>query len=90
MEFELFMSRREYKMIRKRMERGRIRQLLRGNYMGSYRPYGYDILKSKTGRTLVPNPEEGPCWKKYFTWAIAENLTPGKIAKPSQLLTVCP
>lgn len=81
MEFELFMSRREYKMIRKRMERGRIQAVVEGNYMGSYRPYGYDILKSKTGRTLVPNPEEAPVVQNIFTWAIEENLTPGKIAK---------
>ncbi len=60
MEFELFMSRREYKMIRKRMMRGKLQAVVEGNYMGSYRPYGYDILKTKTGRTLVPNPEEAP------------------------------
>lgn len=48
MEFELFMSRREYKMIRKRMMRGKLQAVVEGNYMGSYRPYGYDILKTKT------------------------------------------
>ena len=53
MEFELFMSRREYKMIRKRMMRGKLQAVVEGNYMGSYRPYGYDILKTKTGRTPV-------------------------------------
>lgn len=81
MEFELFMSRREYKMIRKRMERGRIQAVVEGNYMGAYRPYGYDILKSKTGRTLIPNPEEAPVVKNIFEWTVKENMTPGKIAK---------
>lgn len=49
--------------------------------MGSYRPYGYDILKTKTGRTLVPNPEEAPIVKNIFEWTVKEHLTPGKICK---------
>lgn len=81
MEFELFMSRREYKMIKKRMERGRIQAVVEGNYMGSYRPYGYDILKTKTSRTLVPNPEEAPIVKLMYEWAVKENMTAGKIGR---------
>jgi DNA invertase Pin-like site-specific DNA recombinase len=85
MEFELFMSRREYKMIKRRMDRGRIQAVVEGNYMGSYRPYGYDILKTKTARTLVPNSEEAPIVKLIFEWAVKDNLSPNKIA---QKLTV--
>ena len=81
MEFALFMSRREYKTIQKRLERGRRQSVVEGNYMGSYRPYGYDILKTKIGRTLIPNEEEAPIVKKIFEWTVKENLTPGKIAK---------
>lgn len=51
------MSRREYKMIQKRMDRGKKQCVVEGNYMASYRPYGYDILKTKTSRTLIPNME---------------------------------
>lgn len=80
MEFELFMSRREYKMIKKRMDRGRVQAVVEGNYMGSYRPYGYDILKSKTSRTLVPNPVEAPVVKNIFAWAV-NGMTPGEIAR---------
>jgi DNA invertase Pin-like site-specific DNA recombinase len=79
MEFELFMSRREYKMIKRRMDRGREQAVVEGNYMGSYRPYGYDILKTKTGRTLIPNEEEAPIVKKIYELAL-QNLTPHKIA----------
>ena len=79
MEFELFMSRREYKMIKRRMDRGRIQRVVEGNYMGSYRPYGYDILKTKTARTLIPNEDEAPIVKRIFEWA-ANGMTPGKIA----------
>lgn len=81
MEFELFMSRREYKMIRKRMDRGKKQAIVEGNYMGSYRPYGYDILKTRTGRTLVPNAEEAPIVKKIYEWTVADNMTAGKIAR---------
>lgn len=81
LEFELFMSRQEYKMIKRRMDRGRIQSVVEGNYMGSYRPYGYDILKTKTSRTLIPNPEEAPIVKLIFEWAAKENLTAYKIAQ---------
>ena len=81
MEFELFMSRREYKMIQKRMDRGRKQAVVEGNFMGSYRPYGYDILKTKTGRTLIPNDDEAPIVKMIYEWTIKENLTAWKIAQ---------
>ena len=81
MEFELFMSRREYKMIKRRMDRGREQAVVEGNYMGSYRPYGYDILKTKTARTLIPNDDEAPIVKKIFDWSVNENISPRKIAE---------
>ena len=81
MEFELFMSRREYKMIQKRMDRGRKQAVVEGNFMGSYRPYGYNIHKTKTSRTLVPNPDEAPYVKKIFEWCVNEKLSPFKIAQ---------
>lgn len=81
MEFELFMSRREYKMIKKRMDRGRKQAVVEGNYMGSYRPYGYDILKTRTARTLVPNKAEAPIVKLIFDLTVKENMTAYEIAK---------
>lgn len=81
MEFELFMSRREYKMIQKRMDRGRKQAVVEGNFMGSYRPYGYDILKTKTGRTLIPNEDEAPIVKMIYEWTVKDNLSPFKIAE---------
>lgn len=88
MEFELFMSRREYKMIKRRMDRGREQAVVEGNYMGSYRPYGYDILKTKTGRTLVPNEEEAPIVKLIYEWTVKDNLTAYKIASKLTLMGV--
>lgn len=81
MEFELFMSRREYKMIHKRMDRGRKQAVVEGNYMGTFRPYGYNIVKTKTKRTLVPNEAEAPYVKKIFEWSAKENLSNFEIAK---------
>ena len=88
MEFELFMSRREYKMIKRRMDRGRIQSVVEGNYMGSYRPYGYDILKTKTARTLIPNEEEAPIVKLIFDWTVHNNMTAWDIAKKLTLMGI--
>lgn len=88
MEFELFMSRREYKMIHKRMDRGKKQSVVEGNYMGSYRPYGYNILKGKKSRTLVPNEDEAPIVKMIYDWSVNENMTAGKIAHKLTLMAV--
>ncbi|MBP5578157.1 MAG: recombinase family protein [Ruminococcus sp.] len=40
-EFSLFMSRREYKTIKRRMQNGRLASVKEGNYIGSAAPYGY-------------------------------------------------
>ena len=88
MEFELFMSRREYKMINKRMDRGRKQAVVEGNYMGSSRPYGYNIIKGKKLRTLVPNDDEAPIVKMIFDWFVNENMTTGKIAEKLTLMGI--
>ena len=41
-EFGLFMSRREYKTINRRITSGRIKSVKEGRYIGSITPYGYD------------------------------------------------
>lgn len=81
MEFELFMSRREYKMILKRMDRGRKQAVVEGNYMGPIRPYGYNIVKGRKTRTLTPNEYEAPIVKQIFEWAAKDNLSPWAIAQ---------
>lgn len=58
-EFGLFMSRREYKTIRRRLETGRYQSVSEGNYIGCRPPYGYDISRAskKTGSSfrILPN-----------------------------------
>ena len=46
-EFGLFMSRREYKVINRRLQRGRIMSVKEGKYVGSIAPFGYDRVKIK-------------------------------------------
>ena len=48
-EFSLFMSRREYKTIKRRMQAGRLASVKEGNYIGTSAPYGY--------RKAVPGPK---------------------------------
>lgn len=81
MEFVLFMSRREYKTIQKRLDRGRKQAVVEGNFMGSYRPYGYDIVKTKASRTLTPNPNEAPIVEFIFDWKVNKGMTAGEIAR---------
>ncbi|MBO7326645.1 MAG: recombinase family protein, partial [Clostridia bacterium] len=80
MEFELFMSRREYKMINKRMNRGKQQCIVEGEYMSSYRPYGWDVIKVGKKRTLTPRPDEYEIGKMIYAWRL-EGYTPYKIAK---------
>ena len=58
-EFEMFMARREYNMIKRRIQRGRIASVKEGKYISSVPPYGYDRVKIKNdkGYTLAPNKE---------------------------------
>ena len=58
-EFSLFMSRREYKTINRRMQAGRLASVKEGNYIGTYAPYGYrKISPEPKVHTLDVVPEE--------------------------------
>lgn len=59
-EFGLFMSRREYKTIRRRLDAGRIAAAKEGKFIASTAPYGYRKVKlqNDTGYSLEIIPEE--------------------------------
>lgn len=59
-EFGLFMSRREFKTITRRIQRGRIASVKEGKYISSVAPYGYNRVKIKNdkGYTLEIIPEQ--------------------------------
>ena len=44
-EFGLFMSRREYKIINRRLQRGRVASIKEGKYVSNKAPYGYERVK---------------------------------------------
>ena len=67
-EFGLFMSRREYKTINRRLQRGRLASVKEGKYVGSHKPFGYDRVKivGDKGFTLAPNPDEADIIRMIF------------------------
>ena len=55
-EFGLFMARREYAMITRRLRRGKHQSTKEGHFIGSVPPFGYDKVKCEgKGYTLRPN-----------------------------------
>jgi len=66
-EFGLFMSRREFKTIVRRMQWGRKNSVEMGRYPGNIAPYGYQRKKLPgKGYTLEPHPDEAPVVKLIF------------------------
>lgn len=67
-EFGLFMSRREYKTINRRLQRGRLDSIREGKYAASRPPYGYRKIKleKEKGYTLAPVPEEADAVRLIF------------------------
>lgn len=84
-EFGLFMSRREYKLINRRLQRGRLASVREGKFVGSRAPFGYRRvrLEGRKGFTLAPVPEEAAAVRLAFAWYTGETPVPGgKKARP--------
>lgn len=71
-EFGLFMSRREYKIITRRMQRGRLASVKEGKFAGNKPPYGYRRVKlaEMKGYTLEPVPEQADAVRLIFEWYV--------------------
>lgn len=86
-EFGLFMSRREYKTIKRRLNAGRVSSVKEGKYCGNHPPYGYERIKLEhdKGFSLRPIPEEAEIIKLIFNWYVygigGERLGMFKIVK---------
>jgi site-specific DNA recombinase len=79
-EFEAFMARKELKLITRRMQRGRIKSIEEGNYIGAYAPFGYDAVNiNKRERILVPN-EQADIVRTIYDLYINENMGCNKIS----------
>jgi site-specific DNA recombinase len=79
-EFEAFMSRKELKMINRRMQGGRIRSVEDGNYIATNPPYGYSIQETKKSRSLTPDSEQAPVVKMIFDMYVTKHMGCGVIA----------
>lgn len=68
-EFGLFMSRREFKTINRRLQSGRIASIKEGKYVGNRPPYGYNRIKNPNGKgfTLEPHPDQAPIVQLIFS-----------------------
>ncbi len=68
LEFGLFISKREYNLIKKRMFNGRMDNAKQGYFVGSECPYGYTkkISEQKKGYILVPHDVEADILKSMF------------------------
>lgn len=70
MEIKLFFARREYQMIKKRMQRGRIASVMDGCYLAPRAVYGYDRVRltGRKGWTLQINPEKAEIVRTVYRW----------------------
>lgn len=81
-EFGLFMSRREYKTINRRLQRGRVSSVKEGKYVGSVAPFGYDRVKlvKDKGYTLAKN-DEAPVVEKMFQLYAYNEIAINEVAR---------
>lgn len=90
-EFGLFMSRREYKTINRRIQRGRIASVKEGKYIAGIAPFGYDKVKIQgaKGYTLAPN-KDAETIKLIFSLYVDDKIGMQLIAKRLDALGIKP
>lgn len=91
-EFGLFMSRREYKTINRRLQRGREISAQEGKFVGNIAPFGYERVKIKDskGYTLSINQNEAPIVKEIFRLYTFENQTISSVVRQLNALNLKP
>jgi site-specific DNA recombinase len=69
-EFGLFMSRREYKTINRRLQQGRLASVKEGKWVGNVPPFGYERIKLRDtkGFSLSPIPQEADIISMIFRY----------------------
>lgn len=89
-EFGLFMARREYKVINRRLQRGRLASVKEGKWVGNTPPYGYRRVKlsQDKGFRLAPDPETAPVVRNIFHWYV-EGRSDGTVIHPMGLQAIC-
>lgn len=90
-EFSLFMSRREYKTIKRRMQAGRVASIKEGNYIGTNPPYGYrKISPAPKVRTLKIVEEEATIIRMIFDMYLKDGVGAKAIATKLNALQIPP
>lgn len=81
-EFNLFMSRREYKTIKRRMQAGRLASIKEGNYIGSLPPFGYKKVHDYANKcfTLEIIPREAEAVRLIFDLYLNKGMGYSRIA----------
>ncbi len=79
-EFEAFMARKELKLINRRLQRGRIRSVEEGNYIGTFAPFGYEICFEGKYRSLKPHPEQANVVVMIFDMYVNQGMGCSKLA----------
>ncbi len=77
-DFSAFFARKELKMIKKRLNRGRMKSVEEGSYIGGFAPYGYDY--NKLTKKLEINEEESEIVKTIFDLYVNQDMGDMKIA----------
>ncbi len=72
-----FFARKELKMIKRRLARGRVASLNEGNYIGVHAPYGY----RKENKTLVIVPEQAEVVRLMFDLYVNQGYGDTRIAR---------
>ncbi len=83
-EFGLFMSRREYKTINRRLQRGRMTSVSEGKFLGSRAPYGYERYKltGEKGFSLRPIEPQANIIKYIFDlYTVGESTPDGNVVR---------
>lgn len=80
-EFGLFMARREFKTIKRRLQAGRLASAKEGNYLGTRMPFGYVRAYTADGSpTLAPDPVKAPLVRQIYEWYASQDIGAGIIA----------
>ncbi|WP_324825949.1 recombinase family protein [Sinanaerobacter sp. ZZT-01] len=82
-EFGLFMSRREYKTINRRLQSGRVASIKEGKYVGNIPPYGYERkkLEHDKGFTLEAVEDQSAAVRLMYDLYVNNSMGPDLIAK---------
>lgn len=91
-EFGLFMARREYKVINRRIQRGRIASLNEGKFIASTAPFGYKKLKieNSKGYTLKIDENKASIVKLIFELYTKKFLGLNSICKTLDEMSINP